>query len=53
MASVELKDAFYSIRIHQQFQKYLKVIMERKRYNIVGISNDRQWLYAETTCFKL
>ena len=24
MASVDLKDAFYSIPIHQQFQKYIK-----------------------------
>ena len=44
MASVDLKDAFYSIPIHQQFQKYLKFILEGKRYKFVGMSSGRPWL---------
>ena len=39
MASVDLKDAYYSIRIHKTYRKYLKFIWEGKLYQFTCTPN--------------
>ena len=39
MASVDLKDAFYTIPIHNAYQKYFKFMWHQKFYEFLGMSN--------------
>ena len=39
MAIVDLKDAFYSVPIHKDHQKYLKFQWQKKNYKFLGMPN--------------
>ena len=39
MASIDLKDAYYSAKIDESFQKYLKFIWHQKLYKFVCFPN--------------
>ena len=39
MASIDLKDAYYSVKIDESFQKYLKFIWHQKLYEFVCFAN--------------
>ena len=40
MARVALKDAFYTIHIHNAYQNYFKFVWYQKFYKYLGISNE-------------
>ena len=48
VGSVDLKDAYYSIPIHENYQKYLKFVLEGK---ILSICCPSQWIF--TSCESL
>ena len=39
MASIDLKNAYYSVKIDESFQKYLKFIWHQKLYEFVCFPN--------------
>ena len=39
MASIDLKDVYYSVKIDERFQKYLKFIWHKKLYEFVCFPN--------------
>ena len=45
MASVDLKVAFYTIPIHNAYQKYFRFMWYQKFYNYLAMSN----VYSDTT----